>query len=423
MTRSRPSGRFESLGTRNYRLFWGGQVISQLGSWLSLTATSWMVLVELDGSASHIGWLAAAQFVPTLVLGSWAGVIADRANLRRLLIYSQVAFLIQASAMAFLVSTGHIRLWMVFPLAALRGTISAFENPSRQAFVGQLVGPKLIANAVALNSAGFNSARIIGPAIAGLLIQGVGIEMCFILNAVSYLASIGAQVAIRRSDLHHREHLARAKGQIRAGFTYAMSQPILRTSLATMAIVGTIAMNFTVLVPLLARTTFASSAGMFGLFSTAMGAGSLIGSLRAAGNHEPRLAQIGTAGVALGVAMLATAAAPAAPIAMVTLFLCGACVMTFTATINSVLQLNADPEMRGRVLSFYLLLYIGTSPVGSPLVGWIADQLGTRVAFVYGGVGALAGGALAIARSASLAATPTSPPPGDVSIAQKGAVG
>lgn len=408
---------FASLRVRNYRLYWGGQLISQVGSWLSLTAVSWMVLTELHGGGTDIGFLAAAQFLPTLLVGTWGGVIADRVQLRRFLVMTQSALAIAASLMAVLTYTGVIKLWMVFPLVGLQGLALAFDNPSRQAFVSELVGPELVPNAIALNSAGFNSARIVGPALAGVLIELVGTRLCFALNAVSYLAAICALIAINGSQLHARAVVTRAKGQIRDGLRYARKVPVLRVTLLTMAVVGTISMNFTVLVPLLARTTFKTGAGAFGLLTTSMGAGSLVGSLRAARNENPTLTLLGSASVALGIAMLAAAASPTLPVAIIAVAACGACVMTFLATTNSILQLNARPEMRGRVLSLYLVLFIGTSPFGSPIVGWIAQAFGTRVSFVYGAIGALVGGAFALKRRHAvgpLSVPATVPEPGPV---------
>jgi MFS family permease len=400
------------LRVRNYRLYWTGQVVSQIGTWLSLTAVSWMVLTELGGGGTDIGFVAAAQFLPTLLLGTWGGVLADRRDLRRLLLITQSALLLVATLMAVLKFANLIELWMVFPLVGLSGLATAFDNPARQAFVSELVGPELVPNAVALNSAGFNSARIVGPALAGLLIELAGTRICFALNAVSYLAAIAGLVAISRSQLHSRPAVVRAKGQIREGLRYAREVPVLWVALLTMAVVGTISMNFTVLVPLLARTTFKTGAGAFGLLTTAMGAGSLVGSLRVARNVEPTLTQLGKASLALGVAMLATAVSPVLPVAMVTIAICGACVMTFLAATNTVLQLNARPDMRGRVLSLYLVLFIGTSPFGSPIVGWIAQAFGTRISFVYGAVGALAGGVLALRRRhASVSGTVSVPEP------------
>ena len=386
---------FQSLSVRNYRLFWVGQVLSQVGTWLSLTAVSWMVLTELGGGGTAIGFVAAAQFLPTLLVGTWGGVLADRSNLRRLQLVTQTSMLLIAALLATLKFAGRIELWMVFPLVALQGFAAAFDNPARQAFVSELVGPDMVPNAIALNSAGFNGARVVGPAIAGVVIAVAGTGVCFALNAFSFLATILALVAIRSRDLHPRLPIARARGQIREGVRYVMSVPALRAALLTMAVVGTVSMNFTVLVPLLARTTFASGAASFGLLSTSMGVGAMLGSLRVARNVAPTLAQIGLASVALGIAMLAAAASPTLPVAMVAIALCGACVQTFLATTNSVLQLNSRSDMRGRVMSLYLVLFIGTSPFGSPLVGAIAQHLGTRISFVYGALGALAGGAIA----------------------------
>jgi MFS family permease len=291
---------------------------------------------------------------------------------------------------------GRLELWSVFTLVALQGLATAFDNPSRQALLGELVAPKLLPNAVALNSAGFNCARIAGPAIAGLLIEIAGTRVCFALNAVSYLAAIGALIAIDGGDLYARPTVARGKGQIRQGLRYALDVPVLRVALLTMAVVGTVSMNFTVLIPLFARTTFRTGASVFGLLTTALGAGSLIGSLRAAHNEQPSLDQLSKAAFALGLAMIATAASPNLPVAMISLVICGMCVMTFLATTNTLLQLNSRPDMRGRVMSLYLVLFIGTSPLGGPVVGGIAQALGTRAGFVYGGLGGLAGGALAL---------------------------
>jgi MFS family permease len=387
---------FRSLGVRNFRLYWGGQVVSQMGTWLSLTTVTWLVLTDLHGGGTDVGLLATAQFLPTLLFGAWAGVVADRREVRRLLLVTQTAQLVLATVMAVLNFADLLELWSVVTLVGLQGLAAAFDNPARQALLGELVEPAMLPNAIALNSAGFNSARIVGPALAGLLIEGAGTSACFALNAVSYLAAIGGLLAIDRTELRVRPALVRAKGQIRDGLRYALDAPVLRIALLTMAIVGTVSMNFIVLVPLLARMTFATGAGTFGLFTAAMGAGSVVGSLGAARNERPSVVQQGIAALALGVAMLATAASPSVPVATVLLAICGVCVMAFLATSNSVLQLESRPDMRGRVMSLYIVLFIGTSPVGGPIVGWIAQTFGARASFVYGGVGALAGGAVAL---------------------------
>jgi MFS family permease len=384
-----------SLRVRNFRLYWVGQLISQIGTWLSLTAVSWVVLTELHGTGTDIGVVAAAQFLPTLLVGTWAGVLADRRDVRRLLLITQSASLLVATLMAALQFADRLQLPVVVGLVAVQGLAMAFDNPARQALLGELVGPELVTNAVALNSAAFNCARIAGPAIAGLLIQFAGTRACFTLNAVSYLAALGGLIRIDRGKLHGRPPVARAKGQIRQGLRHALDVPALRAALLTMAVVGTVSMNFTVLVPLLARTTFRTGAAAFGLLTTSMGIGSLVGSLRAARNPRPSLTHLSRASFALGLAMVAAAVSPAVPVAMVALTLCGMCVMTFLAATNAILQLNSRPDMRGRVMSLYIVLFIGTSPVGGPVVGAIAQALGTRAAFVYGALGAFAGGALA----------------------------
>lgn len=414
--RERRSSSFRSLGVRNFRLFWAGQLVSKVGSWLNLTAVSWLVLTDLGGTGTHVGFLAAARFLPTLLFGTWAGVVADRCDVHRLVVRTQTALLVVASCMAVLTFADLVDLWMVFPLVAAEGLVVAFENPSRQSFISEMVDGDLIANAVALNSAGFNSARIIGPAVAGLLIESFGTTSCFALNAATYVVSLAALVAIRRSELHPRPVVARARGQIRDGLRYALRTPVLRAALTAMAVVGTVSMNFTVLVPLLAEETFDASAQTFGFLSTAMGFGSLVGSLVAARTTAPTLTHQAIGAFGLAGAMLSVAVSPTLAVAMVAIAVAGAFVMTFVAATNSILQLNAEPEMRGRVLSLYLVLFIGTSPVGSPFVGVIAEHLGTRTAFLYGACGALVGGVLVFRRRLA-ALSPTH------AITHEGAVG
>jgi MFS family permease len=395
-----------SLRVRNFRLYWVGQVVSQVGTWLSLTAVSWVVLTQLHGNGTDIGVVAAAQFLPTLLVGTWAGVVADRRNVRHLLLITQSASLVVAIVLAGLAFAGRLDLWIVIALVALQGLATAFDNPARQAFLGELVGPELVPNAVAINAAGFNCARVAGPAIAGLLIEVVGTRTCFALNAVSYLAALVGLLAIDRAELHLRPVVVRAKGQIRQGLRYALDVPVLRITLLTMAVVGTVSMNFTVLIPLLARTTFGTGATVFGLLTTSMGVGSVIGSLRAARRQEPTLTQLSKASFALGLAMVATALSPTVLVAMIALAICGVCVMAFLATANSLLQLNSRPDIRGRVMALYIVLFIGTSPVGGPIVGVIAQALGSRASFVYGGLGALVGGVLARYHGKALTASP-----------------
>lgn len=401
-----------SLRIANYRLYWCSQLISQLGSWLSLTAVSWIVLTEFDAGGTAVGLVVASQFLPTLILGAWAGVIADRFPRRRVLMATQSLLLASATLLALLTSTGLLRLWMVFPLVGLTGVAVAFDSPSRLAFVSELVGPTLVTNAVALGSAAFNSARILGPALAGALIAWGGAGLCFSLNALSYVVALGGLLAIRNASLHPSVLAPRAKKQIREGLRYVRDVPALRAALLIMAVVGTTALNFGVLVPLLARTTFGAGPATFGLLSTSMGVGALVGSLRTAKQAHPAFTTVAFSSIALAVSMTGAALAPTLPVAMLAIACCGASVMAFLATINSLLHLHSRSDMRGRVLSLYMILFIGTSPFGGPAVGWIAEVAGARASFLVGAGGALIGGLVA-RRHRHLTA--------DLTAAQKGA--
>lgn len=384
---------FDSLKVRNYRLYWSVQLVSQLGSWMRLIAVSWLVLTELGGRGTAVGFLTAAQFLPTLLLGPWAGVLTDRRSPLTFLRITQVVMVAIDTTLALLVATGHIELWMVFGLVGAAGTVTAFDNPARQAIVSELVDDAQVPNAVALNSMGFNAARIVGPAIAGILIQTAGTPICFWVDAASYLVALAGFTLIDHDRMFPRSRAARAKGQIREGLRYAMSEPVLRAALLTMAVVGTLSINFTTLVPLLSRY-FTNSAGTFGLFSTAMGVGSLIGGVIVARRTTPTLNQLTLASFSLGVAMSAVAAAPGFAVAAVALSATGICMMTFLSTTNSLLQLNARPDLRGRVLALYLVLVAGTSPIGAPIIGWIAQNHGVRTSVAVGAVGALLGAAV-----------------------------
>jgi MFS family permease len=384
------AGTFASLREVSYRRYWTGQLVSQLGTWMRLIAVSWLVLSDLGGGGTQVGLLAAAQFTPTLLLGAFAGVLSDRKDPLRILRATQVAMIAVDAALAAFVLTGAVQLWMVFCLVGAGGLVTAFDNPARQALVGELVPDELVPNAVALSSMGFNGARIVGPAIAGLLLELGGPATCFVVDAVSYVGALVALLLIDAATLRPRDRAPRAKGQIREGYRYAMGIPVLRSTLVAMVAVGTLSMNFTVLVPLLAKS-FTTTAGTFGLLSTAMGVGSLAGSVVAARRSDPQLRSLALAAFGLAGAMAAVAASPHLVVAMVAIAVTGACVIAYTSMTNSILQLNARPDMRGRVVALYLVLFVGTSPVGSPITGWVAAQHGVRSSVLLGSVGALAG--------------------------------
>ena len=385
---------FASLSVRNYRVFFLGMLVSATGTWMQSVAQGWLVL-QLTGSGTYVGLVTAAQFVPMLVGGVFGGVIADRFDKRRILFVSQSVLGVSAGLLAIVTLTGVVEVWMVFACALLTGCGTVVDNPTRQAFVSELVGPDKVANAVALNSAMFNAARIVGPALAGLLILVAGTGTCFAYNAISYGAVLISLTRLRPDELHRGKPVGRGKGQVRAGLSYAWHRPELRSTILLVAVVGTFALNFTVLTPLLVDFTFDAGPGTLGILTSVMGAGSLAGALVAAARAKPTpKVLIGAAG-ALGLAMLGVALSPTVVVAAVFLALTGAATITFLSTANSTLQLSSSTEMRGRVMSLYLLVFLGSTPIGGPIVGFVAEELNPRVGFVVGGVASLVGAAFA----------------------------
>jgi MFS family permease len=382
---------FASLAVRNYRLYFFGMLVSASGTWMQSVAQGWLVL-KITGSGTAVGLVTAMQFLPMLLGGAWGGVIADRFDKRRTLIVSQLALALSATALATVTLTGVVTLWMVFAAAFLTGCATVIDNPTRQAFVIELVGPDRIANAVALNSAMFNAARIVGPAIGGILILVAGTGMCFAYNAISYLAVVVGLAMMRTDELRRSTPVARAKGQVREGLRYVANTPQLRRPLLLVAVVGTFSLNFTVLMPLLARFTFHAGPGTLGLLTSTMGVGSLVGALAAAARAKPSPTMLVGSAIALGVFMFGVAIAPTLTTAIPLLALAGAATITFLSTANSLLQLTSSTEMRGRVMALYALVFLGSTPIGGPIVGFASQQFGARAGFAIGAVAALAGG-------------------------------
>jgi MFS family permease len=385
---------FASLQVRNYRVFFLGMLVSASGTWMQSVAQGWLVL-QLTGSGTQVGLVTAAQFVPMMLGGVWGGVVADRFDKRRTLYVSQTILAIAAGLLAVVTLTGVVQVWMVFACALLTGCGTVIDNPTRQAFVSELVGPDRVANAVALNSAMFNAARIVGPALAGLLILVAGTGTCFAYNSLSYIAVLISLTLLRPDELYRGKPTGKAKGQIRAGLQYAWATPELRSTILLVAIVGTFALNFTVLTPLLVKTTFDAGPGTLGILTSCMGAGSLVGALVAAARAKPTPKVLVGAAGALGVVMLGVAASPTLLVAGFLLALTGAATITFLSTANSTLQLRSSTEMRGRVMSLYLLVFLGSTPIGGPIVGWIAQTFDPRAGFVVGGVASIVGAVLA----------------------------
>ena len=381
-------GTFDALSVRNYRLYFWGQAVSVSGTWMQSLAQAWLVL-KLTNSAVEVGALPAIQFLPMLVAGPWGGLVADRMDKRRTLVATQLAAGLLALILGVLTATGAVRVWMIFALAAGLGCVNAIDNPTRQTFVMEMVGPERLTNAVTLNSVVMNAARITGPAVAGVLIYAVGIATCFLVNAGSYVAVLAALMLMRREELRPGERVARRKGQIMAGLRYVRATPAVRTPLLMVAVIGTLAYNFTVTLALLARFTFHSGAGGYSAMSSVFGAGAVVGGLFAASRSKPTGRRLGLVALAFGSVLVLCALMPDLPAELAALAVMGAFSITFIATANTTLQLTAAPDMRGRVMALYAVAFLGSTPIGSPIVGWVSQVFGPRVGIGLGGVAAI----------------------------------
>jgi MFS family permease len=375
---------------RNYRIFFGGQMVSLAGSWMQNVALAWLVL-ELSGSPLAIGALAFWRFVPFTVLGLVAGVVTDRIESRKLVMATQASAMAISIALAVITLTGTATLPIVYVLAALGGVALAFDAPGRQSLTFQMVGPRELPNAVALNSGLFNGSRVIGPAIAGLVIAAVGTGLCFVLNAVSFLAVLTALTLVREHELRtvEKDPSARVIDGLRRAFGYAWNDPQLRLVLAVVTVVSTVGFNFHVLVPLLAADTLHVGPEGFGFLSAAFGVGALVGALAAATFRGAswRLFAIGTG--SFGVLALMLAPVQNAILAGVLLVGIGVSFTLFTANANAIVQLAAPDYLRGRLISIYLLAFVGVAPVGGLFAGWLAEVGGTSLAFAVAGATSL----------------------------------
>ncbi|MFE0458993.1 MFS transporter [Kitasatospora sp. NPDC058965] len=401
---TRPGGMFSSLRVRNYRYFFAGQIVSNTGSWMQRIAQDWLVL-SLTGSPLAVGITTAMQFLPTLLLGLFGGVLADRMPKRRLLIATQGAMGVLAAGLAALTLTGLVTEYYVYAFALLLGLVTVLDTPTRQAFVSEMVGPEDLSNAVSLNAANFQSARLVGPAVAGLLIAAVGSGWAFALNALSFAAVIAGLLAMRPDELRPVDRIPREKGQLKEGLRYVKERPDLIWPMVLAGFIGTFGFNFPTLLSGFAYGTFHVGPGQYGLLNTAMALGSLAGALYAARCGNPRLRWLTGAALAFGVLELAGAAAPGYWTFAALLTLIGAFGLTFNTAVNSYLQLATDPEMRGRVMGLLVLVFTGGTPVGAPLVGWVTDAYGARTGLLAcGAVSALAAAVvgLVLARCADL---------------------
>jgi MFS family permease len=384
---------FSALNIPNFRRYYAGQAISLIGTWMQSVAQSWLVYV-LTHSATDLGLAVALQTLPVLILGPYGGVIADRVDKRRLMVVLQSAMGVQALVLGLLVVLGSVRFWEILVLAVILGLNNTFENPARQAFVLEMVGPDEVRNAVSLNSTLFNAARAIGPAVAGILIATVGVGICFLLNAGSFIAVVFSLVTMDKSLLQPSPPAGRAKGQVREGFRYVAHTPRLVVPLIMMGIVGTLAYEFQVVLPVVAKGTFHGNAEAYGFMTAAMGIGAVVGGLIVAARGRTGLRPFTVAAAGLGLAMGLAAFAPVLVVELVALAVVGYASVSFLATGNTTLQLESDPTMRGRVMSLWAVAFLGTTPLGGPLLGWIIATTNGRVGLGVGAVACLAASAI-----------------------------
>jgi MFS family permease len=397
MTRMRAFGSdtFRSLKSRNFRLFFVGQIISQTGTWMQMVAIGLLVL-DITDSGVAVGLVTAAQFLPILVFGAWGGVLADRRDRHRLLIVMNVVGAVVAFAFAVLVLTGREAMWSIYALTFAAGFVTALENPARRALVTDMVVDADVPNAVGLNSTMMTTSRVFGPALGGALIAGPGIGWCFAVNAISYVPQVLLFLKIDRAELRPSAPVAKARGQLREGLRYVWGEPQLRLPLLLVAAVGTMAFNFSVILPLFATRDLEGSETTFTTMLSIMSIGSVIGALAIARRTGADTAFLARCALALGVAMVALAIAPVTWLAYLAAVPVGVASIMVVSGSNAVVQLATAPAMRGRVLALIAVVFLGSTPIGGPITGWISETLGARWALGLGAVTSLGAGALTL---------------------------
>ncbi|MET8407518.1 MFS transporter [Streptomyces sp. NPDC005195] len=376
---------FSSLRIRNYRLFFLGQVVSNTGTWMQRIAQDWLVL-SLTGSSAAVGITTALQFLPMLLFGLYGGVLVDRLPKRPTLLATQAAMGVTGLALAFLTLSGHVQVWHVYLAAFAVGLATVVDNPARQSFVSEMVGPGQLQNAVSLNSANFQSARLVGPAVAGLLITGVGTGWAFLFNGLSFVAPIAGLLLMRARDLHMVERAPRGKGQLREGLRYVAGRPDLVWPIVLVGFIGTFGFNFPVWLSAYADDVFDAGAGAYSLFNTLMAVGSVAGALLAARRGTARLRVLIAAALAFGLLEAVAAVVPSLWLFSLLMVPIGVFGLTVNVTANTTVQMATDPVMRGRVMALFMMVFVGGTPLGAPLVGWVTDAYGPRVGFALGGL-------------------------------------
>jgi MFS family permease len=387
VTRVRHAGRitFAALSVPNYRRYYTGQAISLCGTWMQMTAQAWLVLT-LTHSSTALGVVIGLQTLPVLLLAPYGGVIADRVDKRKAMVALQSAMGVQAMILGLLTVTHLVQVWEIGALATLLGVNNAFENPARQSFMLELVGPTHLRNAVTLNSVLVNVARTLGPAIAGVLIATVGDGVCFLVNASSFVAVIASLMTLDLCALNPTRPTPRARGQLREGLRYVRATPALAVPLAMMGVVGCLTYEFQVSLPVMASRGLHAGAAGFGFMTAAMGIGAVGGGLLVAARGRTGRGPLVLAASAFGVALALAAVAPILALELIALAFAGGASIAFMSTGNSTLQLTAAPEMRGRVMSIWFVAFQGTTPIGGPLVGWVMEALGPRAGLGLGAI-------------------------------------
>ncbi len=395
-TQFRPRQMISSLRQRNYRLFFFGQLVSVAGTWMQTVAQSFLVLDLTHGSGTQLGLTTAVRFLPLLVFGPMGGLFADRRDKQRILLVTQTLSGLLAAVFAIMIATGSIQLWTVYLLALALGFVNVYDNPARQSFISEMVSAPDLPNAVTLNSVSMNMARVFGAALGGVIAGAIGLALCFGCNALSFVAVLVSLLAMRRSELFPSKRVARKKGQVRQGLRYVRSTPELLIPLVMIAVIGTLAWEFQVTLPLMASKIFHGGAAAYGVMASVMGAGAVVGGLISAARPRPRARALCLAAIGWGIAILAAAVAPSMAIELAALVFVGYGSITFNSLAKTTLQLAARPEMRGRVMALWGLAWLGSTPIGGPIVGLIGQQDGARWGLLIGGLAALICGILAL---------------------------
>lgn len=376
---------FESLGTRNYRLYFAGQSISVMGTWMQKVSQAWLIL-ELTNSGVVLGLTTAIQQLPSLLLTPWGGLVADRIDKRKILLWTQTLAILPALCLGVLTLTGSTPVWIVLVLALVLGSVEAMDKPTRHTFVVEMVGRDHLTNAVALNSIVQNAGKVVGPAVAGILITTLGLPWAFFLNAVSFLTVIVGLLRMDTTTLTRPVPAPPRRGQLREGLGYVRDRPLLLGPLMLMAVTGTLGYNFNVVIPLLGAQTFGGNASTVGYLYTAMGTGAIVGAFALAGTLRATVRRLLLGGAGFAAVLTAAGLAPTLWSTLVLMFVLGSSSVSFRAVATSLLQLNSAPAMRGRVISLLVVAIGGTTTVGGPLIGWIGEVWSARVALVFGGV-------------------------------------